>query len=57
MTLKRESFGTLINTIKSYQLSNIASIKIFNIYCKSKINHLLPSILFGGGAQETWKLI
>ena len=53
VTLKQESFGGLINTIKSYQLSDISSIKIFNIYCRSKINHLLPSILFEGGAQET----
>ena len=56
--IKNIHFGSLINSIsKEGQLTRIAKIRIFQIYMKSKINHLIPLISITGGINELWKNI
>ena len=47
-----------MNIISKYgELTKIAKIRIFLIYMKSKINHLIPLIAITGGIKELWKTI
>ena len=39
------------------ELTKTAKIKIFHIYVKSKINHLIPMIALRGGTMEDSKKI
>ena len=56
--LNKVSFGRLINIIKKTgELTRIAKIRLFHIYLKSKINHLIPLISLTGGIKELWKTI
>ena len=51
--LNKVSFGRLINIIKKTgELTRIAKIRLFHIYLKSKINHLIPLISPTGGIKE-----
>ena len=47
-----------MNIISKYgELTKIAKIRIFLIYMKSKINHLIPLIAITGGIEDLWKAI
>ena len=47
-----------MNIISKYgELTKIAKIRIFLIYMKSKINHLIPLIAITGGIEDLWKTI
>ena len=51
-------FGPLLNLVcKEGQLTRIAKLKIFQIFMKSRINHLIPLIAITGGIKELWKKI
>ena len=57
-SLNKVNLGRLINIIKkSGELTRIAKIRLFHIYLKSKINHLIPLISLTGGIKELWKTI
>ena len=43
--------------IRNYELTKTAKIKIFQIYVKSKINHIIPMITLTGGINALWKTI
>ena len=52
------NFGELLNVItKKGTLIRIAKIRLFHIYMKSKINHLIPLIAITGGIKQLWKTI
>ena len=52
------NFGPLINIIrKEVSLTRIAKIRIFHVFMKTKINHLIPLIAITGGIKELWKSI
>ena len=52
------NFGPLINIIrKEGSLTRIAKIRIFHVFMKTKINHLIPLIAITGGIKELWKSI
>ena len=56
--LNKVNFGQLINIIKKTgELTRIAKIRLFHIYLKSKIKHLIPLISLTGGIKELWKTI
>ena len=56
--IKNINFGPLINAInRQGQLTRIAKIRIFQIFMKSRINHLIPLISITGGINELWKNI
>lgn len=54
---KESIFGKMIQFLRNNQLSKLCKIRLFKIYCKSKINHLLPLISMSGTIDETWKMI
>ena len=43
--------------IKQGDLTKTSKIRIFQVYMRSKINHLLPLIILTGGIETTWKTI
>ena len=52
------NFGELMNVItKEGTLTRIAKIRLFHIYMKTKINHLIPLIAITGGIKQLWKTI
>ena len=52
------NFCELLNvTTKEGTLTRIAKIRLFHIYMKSKINHLIPLIAITGGIKQLWKTI
>ena len=54
--ISNSQLGPLLNKIsKVGTLTRTAKIKIFKIYMKSKINHLIPLISITGGLKELWK--
>ena len=56
--IKRIDFGNLTNIIiRNGELTKTAKLKIFQIYVKSKINHLIPMITLTGGINDLWKTI
>ena len=56
--INKIQFGRLMNIISKYgELTKIAKIRIFLIYMKSKINHLIPLIAITGGIEDLWKTI
>ena len=42
---------------KEGTLTSIAKIRLFHIYMKSKVNHLIPLISITEGIKELWKAI
>lgn len=58
--LKEESFGKFYNLLNSIDdISLLARLRLFNVYCKSKINRLLPLIAMGSedNIRCAWKLL
>lgn len=52
------NFGELLKIIiKQGQLTRIAKIRLFHIYMKSKINHLIPLLSIAGKIKDLWKNI
>lgn len=53
--LKPNEFGRIINMLKTNKkLSVLSKIKLFKLYCKGKINHILPTISLSKGLGQIW---
>ncbi|MBI2271685.1 MAG: hypothetical protein HYU69_15185 [Bacteroidetes bacterium] len=58
VALRENAFGTILDFIsKNRDLARLARIRIFSIYCKSKISHMLPIIALAGNIKDAWKTI
>jgi len=56
--INKVNFGRFLNIIsKTGNLTRIAKIRLFHIFMKSKINHLIPLIAITGGIKDQWKSI
>ena len=52
------NFGHIKSILtKQGDLTKTSKIRIFQVYMRSKINHLLPLIILTGGIEITWKTI
>ena len=56
--INKVNFGRFLNIIsRTGNLTRIAKIRLFHIFMKSKINHLIPLIAITGGIKDLWKSI
>ena len=56
--INKVNFGRFLNIIsKTGNLTRIAKIRLFHLFMKSKINHLIPLIEITGGIKDQWKSI
>ena len=56
--INKVNFGRFLNIIsRTGNLTRMAKIRLFHIFMKSKINHLIPLIAITGGIKDLWKSI
>ena len=58
ISVNNKTFGKLMDILaKNQGIATSARIKIFKIYMRSKVNHLIPLICMTGKTEEFWKII
>ena len=56
--IETKMFGKLLGLLKSYSsLTRRARIRIFQIYMRSKVNHMIPMIALTGDITSLWKIM